>query len=286
MSDAERAHQNGFRALVVLGGDKHVGQPRSVEHAWQLREKSRRGPALALGGWVESSRRSRYAGRSPPRRARDRGVLPDPDRLAPQRAKRREAFSRKGDAAVSRSRALFGLFYYRSANPRTLDVLSSFLPVPVDELKKEFADGRHSGISLRALIARSCRRPVRGTSTSAICRSDAPPATLRRIIELGEELTPDPLSLKVPGVTHGEGAGHLRGGCRRLTMKVLVGLTLRVQGTDAQGAGRLSLTVQALTRRVQSDLRCELPSRCAEGAGAPTPGVRECGAAAAESGDG
>src|SRR3954447_9788479 len=38
---ADRARDHGFEALVVLGGDKHVGQPRCVEHAWQLREAIR-----------------------------------------------------------------------------------------------------------------------------------------------------------------------------------------------------------------------------------------------------
>ena len=42
LSYAERAHQHGFPALVVLGGDKAVGTPRSVEHAWQLRQMLRR----------------------------------------------------------------------------------------------------------------------------------------------------------------------------------------------------------------------------------------------------
>src|SRR5919109_2964198 len=37
LSYAERARQSGFPALVVLGGDKRIGPPRSVEHAWQLR---------------------------------------------------------------------------------------------------------------------------------------------------------------------------------------------------------------------------------------------------------
>src|SRR5438045_816584 len=32
LSYAERARQSGFPALVVLGGDKSVGAPRSVEH--------------------------------------------------------------------------------------------------------------------------------------------------------------------------------------------------------------------------------------------------------------
>src|SRR3982751_4241726 len=40
-SYAERAHQSGFPSLVVLGGDKSVGTPRSVEHAWQLRQMLR-----------------------------------------------------------------------------------------------------------------------------------------------------------------------------------------------------------------------------------------------------
>ena len=34
---AERAWQEGFRSLVVLGGDKKIGPPRCVEHAWMLR---------------------------------------------------------------------------------------------------------------------------------------------------------------------------------------------------------------------------------------------------------
>ena len=38
---ADRAQQHGFEALVVLGGDKSVGPPRCVEHAWQLREQIR-----------------------------------------------------------------------------------------------------------------------------------------------------------------------------------------------------------------------------------------------------
>jgi len=36
---------------------------------------------------------------------------------------------------------LFGVFYYRSANRRTLDALKGFLPVPVDELTAEFGAG-------------------------------------------------------------------------------------------------------------------------------------------------
>ena len=50
---ADQAVHNGFPSLVVLGGDKHVGRARSLEHAWQLRKLIReRHPSLELGGWA------------------------------------------------------------------------------------------------------------------------------------------------------------------------------------------------------------------------------------------
>ena len=48
-------------------------------------------------------------------------------------------------AELSRRRVdlpgIFGVFYYRSANPKTLETLRQFLPVPVEGLTKEFAAG-------------------------------------------------------------------------------------------------------------------------------------------------
>src|SRR6476469_917126 len=53
LSYADRAHHHGCESLVVLGGDKHVGPPRCVEHAWQLREMiHEREAGLSLGGWA------------------------------------------------------------------------------------------------------------------------------------------------------------------------------------------------------------------------------------------
>src|SRR6187397_2467628 len=50
---AERAWQQGFSSLVVLGGDRTIGPPRCVSHAWQLREAIREHvPDLTLGGWA------------------------------------------------------------------------------------------------------------------------------------------------------------------------------------------------------------------------------------------
>ena len=53
VSYAERAWQHGFPALVVLGGDRTLGVPRCVEHAWELRQLIRsHDPSLVLGGWA------------------------------------------------------------------------------------------------------------------------------------------------------------------------------------------------------------------------------------------
>jgi 5,10-methylenetetrahydrofolate reductase len=138
---ADRAHHHGFDALVVLGGDKSVGPPRCVEHAWQLRaEIRRRVPDLALGGWANPHG----------------DCATQVDHLLDEHANAEfyltqivshhsragvDAFLREGERRGLAIPGLFGLFYYRSANARTLAALSSFLPVPVDELKQEFGAG-------------------------------------------------------------------------------------------------------------------------------------------------
>ncbi len=141
LSYAERAHQHGFPALVVLGGDKSVGTPRSVEHAWQLRQMLRqRDHAIALGGWANPH--------ADPDRQVDFLTAPefnaefyltqvvshfDVDRV--------ERFIQAAAQRGVTSPGVFGVFFYRSANARTLDALKVFLPVPVEGLTREFADG-------------------------------------------------------------------------------------------------------------------------------------------------
>jgi hypothetical protein len=138
---ADRAVEQGFPALVVLGGDRSVGAPRCVPHAWQLRRKMHeRQPDLKLGGWANPHVDA----------AAQVGFLLD--REAHADFYLTQIVSHHDAAAVERFAAeaerqglaipgLFGVFYYRSANARTLDVLKSFLPVPVDALKAEFAAG-------------------------------------------------------------------------------------------------------------------------------------------------
>jgi hypothetical protein len=139
---AERAKYHGFSTLVVLGGDRRVGPPRCVEHAWQLRQAIRaRHPELVLGGWANPNADA----------ARQVDYLLGPEfsaefyltqivshhTLAPVERFVSEARRRGVDRP-----GVFGVFYFRSPNPRTLKALEDFLPVPTAELTREFAAGR------------------------------------------------------------------------------------------------------------------------------------------------
>ena len=150
---ADRAVQEGFEALVVLGGDRSVGPPRCVAHAWQLREEIRKHqPHLSLGGWANP-----YA--NP---AAQVGHLLDAHATAEfyltqivshhSRARVAAFLEEAGRRGLSLP-GMFGVFYYRSANAKTLAALGSFLPVPAAELTAEFA----SGATADAICARTIR---------------------------------------------------------------------------------------------------------------------------------
>jgi 5,10-methylenetetrahydrofolate reductase len=141
LSYAERAHQSGFPALVVLGGDKKVGTGRCVEHAWQLRRMLReRNHRIALGGWAnphgDAERQIDYLLTSDFHAEFFLTQVVSHHRI--------EAAARFVELAERRGLdlpALYGVFFYRSPNQRTLEALRSFLPVPIDELLAEFAKG-------------------------------------------------------------------------------------------------------------------------------------------------
>jgi 5,10-methylenetetrahydrofolate reductase len=141
LSYAERAHHHGFPALVVLGGDTTVGPPRCVEHAWQLRALlRRRDRTIALGGWAnpnaDAERQVDFLA-SPTFNAEFYLTqIVSHHNLAPV-ARFIETAARRGVEVPG----LFGVFFYRSANRRTLEMLQSFLPVPVEQLMREFAAG-------------------------------------------------------------------------------------------------------------------------------------------------
>lgn len=182
---ADRAHQHGFDALVVLGGDKTIGAPRCVEHAWQLREHIRaRVPDLALGGWANPHADAEaQVGHLLDEHAHAEFYL---TQIVSHHS--RAAVERFLEAAARRRLALpglFGVFYYRSANPRTLAALSGFLPVPVEGLTREFAAG--------ASAEEVCARSIRALADAGVRHfyiSNLPlgraAATLQRIMERAE----------------------------------------------------------------------------------------------------
>jgi 5,10-methylenetetrahydrofolate reductase len=138
---AERAWHEGFRSLVVLGGDRSVGPARCVDHAWQLRKHLHaQVPGLTLGGWAnphaDADLQSGYLA--------DEHFTGDFYLTQIVSHHDRPALDRFRNATDKRGVTLpgvFGLFYYRSANSKTLSTLRNFLPVPVEGLTKEFAEG-------------------------------------------------------------------------------------------------------------------------------------------------
>jgi 5,10-methylenetetrahydrofolate reductase len=186
---ADRAYQHGFESLVILGGDKSVGPPRCVEHAWQLREQIRRHqPGLTLGGWANPHAAA----------ANQVGYLLDEHANAefyltqivshhsrPAVGRFLEEADRRG---LSRP-GIFGVFYYRSANARTLDILRSFLPVPTDELMREFGAG--------ATADEICARSIRELAAAGVRHfyvSNLPigkaASTLDRVLRLARDPAP------------------------------------------------------------------------------------------------
>ena len=141
LSYADRAQEHGFPTLVILGGDKTVGTPRCLPHAWQLRSRLlERNRSVSLGGWANPHADA----------ARQVDYLAASDFHAEffltQVVSHHQIDSVSRFIAEARRRVphlpgMYGVFFYRSASPKTLETLRSFLPVPVDELIREFAGG-------------------------------------------------------------------------------------------------------------------------------------------------
>ena len=142
LSYAEQAWQHGFPALVVLGGDRSVGRARCVDHAWELRRAIRaREPKLSLGGWAnpygDAARQVEYVADEAYTAEFYLTQIVSHLDVAPVERFVNEARRRGLDHIPG----VFGVFYYRSANPTTLALLSQFLPVPLESLAAEFASG-------------------------------------------------------------------------------------------------------------------------------------------------
>lgn len=178
LSYAERAWQEGFPSLVVLGGDRSVGPPRCVDHAWQLREAIRQHvPKLSLGGWANPH--------ADPEQQMD--YLRD-DRFTGE-FYLTQIVSHHDAGAVGRFLehsakqgvdvpGVFGVFFYRSSQPKTLTTLRQFLPVPVESLTREFAEG----LTPEEICARTIRM-LRAAGVWNIYISNLPVGRARQTME-------------------------------------------------------------------------------------------------------
>jgi hypothetical protein len=177
LSYAERARQSGFPALVVLGGDRTIGTPRSVEHAWQLRQLLRgRDENLGLGGWANPH--------ADPDRQVDYLVSPDfhAEFFLTQVVSHHQIgpvarFIETADRRGMTMPGMFGVFFYRSANPATLDALKSFLPIPIEGLTREFAEG----VSPEEICARTIRALMKAGARHFYI-SNLPPARAQTVL--------------------------------------------------------------------------------------------------------
>lgn len=179
---AARAASHGFEALAVVGGDQSTGPPRCLPHAYQLRRWIRqRIPSLDLGGWVNPLK-------DPVRQvdfllAQDFAAEFYLTQIVSHHSIREvERFLAEARRRGVSHPGVFGVFLYRSANRRTLQQLSSFLPVPREEITREFEEG----LAPEEICARSIRA-LREVGVDKVYVSnlgfDRPDARYRRIVE-------------------------------------------------------------------------------------------------------
>jgi 5,10-methylenetetrahydrofolate reductase len=178
LSYAERAWHQGFTSLVVLGGDRTIGPPRCVSHAWQLREAIREHvPDLTLGGWANPHADAvkqagyvddeRFAAEFFLTQVVSHHDVPLVDRFLSEITRRQVKVP-----------GVFGVFYYRSANTKTLEILKQFLPVPTEGLIKEFAEGA----SADEICARTIRR-LKQAGVKHVYVSNLPIGRARQTLE-------------------------------------------------------------------------------------------------------
>ena len=150
---AERADASGFKALAVLGGDQNPGLPRCFPHAFQLRQRIRQHlPKMLLGGWAnphrDASEQVEFVA--------DRGFCADfylTQVVSHHSIQAVEAFLQEAGRQRVEIPGVFGVFYYRSARPETLERLGRFFPVPSAEITHDF----DSGLSPEDICARTIK---------------------------------------------------------------------------------------------------------------------------------
>lgn len=180
---AARAASHGFEALTVVGGDRFAGPPRCLPHAYQLRRWIReRVPTMDLGGWVNPLR--------DPAQQVDFLLSPELEAefyltqiVSHHSIDQVDRFLAEAHRRKVPHPGVFGVFLYRSANPRTLQQLGSFFPVPAEGVARDF----EQGLSPEEICARSIRA-LREVGVDKVYVSnlgfDRPEVRYRRILEL------------------------------------------------------------------------------------------------------
>lgn len=149
---SRRAESLGVAGLTVVGGDTSVGPPRCFPHAEDLRRELRREVSLPLGGWANPHRNveqqvSFVAGE---------GFAADfvlTQVVSHHSIDRVVAFQKALREAGVTLPVMYGVFYYRSPNEGTLDILGDFFPVPKEGILQDFKEG----LTPEEVCARSIR---------------------------------------------------------------------------------------------------------------------------------
>ena len=151
---ARRASALGVAGVAVVGGDHSVGPERCVPHGRDLRRMLRADmPGLPLGGWANPLR-------DPVEQARfiaDEGFSADfvlTQIVSHHSLDRVDRFQAELARLGVTLPVVYGVFQYRSANPRTLAYLGRYFPVPAREITAEFGAG--------AGAEEICARTIRG----------------------------------------------------------------------------------------------------------------------------
>lgn len=150
---ASRAVSQGYDTLTVLGGDRSVGRARCVPRARELREMIRRRvPGLSLGAWVnplkDPEEQMGFVGAADAHADFALGQIVSHHALGEV-----ERFLEARERRAPSLPVVFGVFFYRSANPATLATLGSFFPVPAAGIARDFG----SGLDAEEICARSIR---------------------------------------------------------------------------------------------------------------------------------
>lgn len=138
---ARRTAGHGMGGLTVTGGDTGAGVPRCLPRSRDLRDRIRKDlPGFPLGVWTNPF--------ADP--AAQVGYLADgavhADYFLTQVVSHHDLegvdrFLAEMDRRGVSLPGMFGVFYYRSANPDTLARLARFLPVPAEGVMRDFGEG-------------------------------------------------------------------------------------------------------------------------------------------------